>query len=238
MRLQTSSVASLLVPRVSSTPLILVDRSKQSEGLLRTQQAKDYLVSQVVEQALLENVPLSEVERKMLYFTETEETGADMLELNDQFEREYDTPTYEKKISGLLHNAFQRVSRENPDGELRWKEAVAELSNGDHYILVMVDQAKRSIRPPGDQLKLLISGIAVAGALVGVSFLTAKHNVDLDKYLRPIEWLRLIVWGTAAGIAIVYTALRLLLDRQRMDNLYVKIVEAVFAPASRKNNRA
>lgn len=211
------------------------DRSKSSEGHLRAQQAKDYLISQVVEEALLENVPLSEVERRMLYFSETEETPADMLDLNDRFDGEYDTPTYEKKISGLLHNAFQRVTRENPQGEHRWKEAISELRKGDHYILVMVDQAKRSTRPPGDQLKLLIAGIAVAGALVGMSFLADTYHVDLDKYLRPSQWIPLIVWGTALGVVIVYTALRFLLGRQRMDRLFVKIVGAV---SSRKNNRA
>lgn len=85
-----------------------MDRLKSSERHLRVQQAKEFLISQVVEEARKEDVPLSEVERKMLFFTETQETLPDMSDVNDQFEREYDSSTYEKKIASLLRNAFER----------------------------------------------------------------------------------------------------------------------------------
>jgi hypothetical protein len=74
----------------------MVDRLKSSERHLRAQQAKEFLISQVVEEARKEDVPLSEVERKMLFFTETQETLPDMSDVNDQFEREYDSSAYEK----------------------------------------------------------------------------------------------------------------------------------------------
>ena len=65
--------------------------SEQTETRQCAQEAKEYLIAQIVEEAQRENVELSELERKMLYFTESQETLPDILEVNDQFEQEYDT---------------------------------------------------------------------------------------------------------------------------------------------------
>ena len=53
-------------------------------------EAKEYLISGIVAEAQRENVPLSEVERKMLYFSETGWTLPDIMDVNDAFDREYD----------------------------------------------------------------------------------------------------------------------------------------------------
>jgi hypothetical protein len=62
-------------------------------------EAKEFLVSNIVAEAQRENVPLSDVEQKMLYFSETGWTLPNIMEVNDEFERDYDTPTYEKKLA-------------------------------------------------------------------------------------------------------------------------------------------
>ena len=118
----------------------MMDSAKSTEKRLRAQQAKEFLISQIVEEARRENVSLSEVERKMLYFTETEKTLPNIYEINDQFEREYDASEYEKKIAGLLRIAYRRICHDSPDGKMRWRRAVAHLK-GDHYLRVMVNQA-------------------------------------------------------------------------------------------------
>jgi len=92
----------------------MANSSKSSERRLRAEQAKEFLISQIVEESVRERVPLSEIERKMLYFTESEETLPDIYEVNDQFEREYDSSEYEKKIANLLRNAYRRSCRESP----------------------------------------------------------------------------------------------------------------------------
>jgi len=125
----------------------MVNAAKATERRVRAQRAKEFLISQVVEEAERENVPLSEVERKMLYFTETEETLPDIYEVNAQFDAEYDGAKYEKKIAGLLRNAFRREGKESVEGERQWKHAVSDLRKEDHYILVMVEQ---SLQPPSD----------------------------------------------------------------------------------------
>ena len=212
----------------------MAGRLKSSERRLRAQQAKEILISQVVEQAQMDNVPLSDVERKMLYFTETEETPPDMPDVNDEFEREYDSVTYEKKIAGLLRNAFKRSRRESPDSEYRWKQSIAALRNEDHYLLVMVDQAALSARPPGDRIKLWSTGFAIVGLIAGASLVAARYDVDLDKYFPSRSTLSFVIWGIVAVLAIVFGALWLLLGKQRMDKLFVIVVERVFASTSRE----
>ena len=39
---------------------------------MNTKQAKDFLVEQATKQAALENLPLSDIEKKMMYFTESD----------------------------------------------------------------------------------------------------------------------------------------------------------------------
>jgi hypothetical protein len=45
-------------------------------------EAKEFLVSEIVAEAQRKNVPLSEIERKMLYFSETGWTLPDIMEVN------------------------------------------------------------------------------------------------------------------------------------------------------------
>jgi hypothetical protein len=101
--------------------------------------AKEFLISRIVAEAKRENVPLSEIERKMLYFSETGWTLPDIVEVNDKFDSEYDQDEYEKKISRLAHNETKRIRKDNPDDFADWISAVRKLKTEDHYISVMVD---------------------------------------------------------------------------------------------------
>src|ERR1700693_4929902 len=86
--------------------------------------AKEFLVSRIVEEAQREGVPLSEVERKMLYFSETAWTLPDMMEISEAFEREYDQEKYEEKIAKLVRHARARTRKENPQELEDWKDAI------------------------------------------------------------------------------------------------------------------
>src|SRR5690349_16681859 len=101
-------------------------------------EAKQFLVSKIIEQAQREGVPVSEVERKMLYFTETAWTLPDMMEVNDAFDREYDSGQYEKKISQLARHLRSRLNRENRQELGDCRDAIATLSKEDHCLLVML----------------------------------------------------------------------------------------------------
>jgi hypothetical protein len=141
---------------------------------MRDLEAKDFLVQQTAEQAALENVPLSDLEKRMMYFTETGECSEDPLALNSAFEAAYNTDEYEAKIPKLMHHAYQRIRKENPETAGRWKEAIKQLSKGDHYLLVLeggnYSKERPQERPPYDSLKLLGAAILVASAMAMFAF--------------------------------------------------------------------
>src|ERR1700730_16782740 len=86
----------------------------------QSRDAKEFLIARIVREVEIEGVPLSEVERKMLYFSETHWTLPDIWDVNDAFGREYNSDEYESKIARLIQNARARSRKE------------------DHYLLVMI----------------------------------------------------------------------------------------------------
>ena len=103
--------------------------------------AKQFLISKIIEEAKLEQINLSEIEKKMLSFTEVHPSLPDTYEVNAEFERNYDSDEYEAKIATLLKNARERGRQSSPGQEQDWKDALDALKHEDHYILVMVGQA-------------------------------------------------------------------------------------------------
>jgi hypothetical protein len=103
--------------------------------------AKQFLVSRVIAEAKLEGVPLSDVETKMLHFTEVHPSLPDIYDVYAEFERDYDGDQYEKKVVGLLKNARDSDQKQFSDAEQQWKDALNALRAEDHYILVMTGQA-------------------------------------------------------------------------------------------------
>jgi hypothetical protein len=102
--------------------------------------AKQFLISKVVEQAESDHVQLSEVEKKMLHFTEVHPTLPGIYEVNAEFDRDYNSNEYEAKIAKLLKRAHDHDAQ-SPDREEQWKDALDARKKEDHYILVMVSQA-------------------------------------------------------------------------------------------------
>jgi hypothetical protein len=112
-------------------------------------EAKDFLVRQTAEQAEREGVSLSELEKRMMYFTESEDAVEDPIALNEEFEAQYDTAEYESKIAGLLGRAYNHLKEEGSGAVQTWEEAIRELKKGDHYILVMWAERRVAARPWG-----------------------------------------------------------------------------------------
>jgi hypothetical protein len=103
--------------------------------------AKQFLISRVVQQAESERAPLSEVERKMLYFTEVHPSLPDIYEVNAEFEKSYDADEYENKVTGLLKRASDYDQKQSDIQGLQWRDAIDALKHEDHYILVMIYRA-------------------------------------------------------------------------------------------------
>ncbi len=58
---------------------------------MHVNEAKEFLVRQTLEQARLEGVPFSDLEKRMMYFTEGKNAVEDPIALNEEFEAQYET---------------------------------------------------------------------------------------------------------------------------------------------------
>jgi hypothetical protein len=150
--------------------------------------AKDFLVQRTVEQAALDHVPLSDVEKRMMYFTETSEMREDPLGLNDAFEAEYDDAEYEAKIGKLMRRTHARLKEENPSLAPTWDEAVQELRKGDHYLLVLLgDTSGRFLSPRLSSWGLWkLLGVTLIVLVMGmILFVAILHHADSVPSKRP-----------------------------------------------------
>jgi|SRR5271165_700681 len=135
---------------------------------MTSKQAIDILVEQTAQQAALDGVLLSDIEKRMMYFTEGPDAIEDPLQLNGEFEEVYDTEEYEKKLSRLLNRARKRLRKENPVAARQWQEAVAKLKQGDYYILVLLD---RGTDPFKGQFASAVVVIVVVAILLLIRYL-------------------------------------------------------------------
>ena len=109
------------------------------------EEAYEFFVSRIIEQAKKEEIILSSIEQDMLRFSVQDE-HAD-LEMQEAFNQQYDMAEYEGKVARLIKDVFDKELREAPSD--REKEAVREhyrsayktLRQQDSYLVVMVDRA-------------------------------------------------------------------------------------------------
>jgi hypothetical protein len=98
-------------------------------------------VDKVVVQAHAEGEPLTELERQMLLWSESDPDIEIDPALPQRLAAHISEDAYERRIVGLLARSFSADIRANSHAEDEWKEASRVLHQGDHYILVMLDAA-------------------------------------------------------------------------------------------------
>ena len=144
-------------------------------------QAKEYLVERIIAEAQREKVPLSEIERKTLYFTESGWTLPNIREINAEVERDYDNEDDEQKIAALVREIDKQNETAGGDEQSKWDDAIVKLAEGDHYLLVLIGLGRSSparrfsewlpasnfystgrARPPGDFLRLIVVALVLA----------------------------------------------------------------------------
>ena len=176
-------------------------------------EAKEFLISQIVEEAQRENIPLSEVERKMLYFTESGWTLPDIMKVNEDFDREYDQDEYEHKIAKLVTKADKRIRKGVRDDYDKWWAAIRFLEREDHYILVMIRLA--GLRPRGDQLRLLATGLGIVTVILITIFLSLKYDIHMPSRGD----LGIVVWVFIACLFVSYMLLKFIIGAKKADDL-------------------
>ena len=167
-----------------------------------TKQAKDFLVEQAAEQAAIEGVPLADLEKRMMYFTESDPASCpDPIALNDEFEAQFETPAYETKMFKLLEHARERLRKDDPERARHWDEAVGELEKDDHYILILLGLSGTPAaleRPKYDFLKLMLTAVLVAMGFVLASFMAAKFNLESRYVSGVLVALFILVWTVSS----------------------------------------
>jgi hypothetical protein len=137
----------------------------------------------------------------MMYFTESDASSCDNpVELNDEFEAQYDTAEYETKISRLLHHTYNRLKVEDPERRRNWDQAIRTLRKGDHYVLVLWDTIPASEHPRRDFFKLLGVGMLVAVGIAIATFWAAKYNMDSKVFARYLLIVIVGLYLLATGV--------------------------------------
>jgi hypothetical protein len=188
-------------------------------------EAKEFLISRIVDEAQRENVLLSDVERKMLYFTESGWTLPDITAVCEEFDREYDQNKYEKKIARFIRRADKHARKGSRDEYEAWWAAIRFLKREDHYISVMIGIA--GLRPAGDQLRLFGTAFAIVICFLLVIFLSVSYHVDLSKYVPSQDSLAFYIWAAVVCVVIAYSAIRFIIGRTRTADLTSKVLEAI-----------
>jgi hypothetical protein len=149
----------------------------QAEG-----DAKGFFVDAIVSQAEREGTRLSDNERWMLRFSESDPEFVVDPSRMSEFEAEISDSDYESKIAGLIGRAYEHDVATNSGAAAFYRDARDSLTHGDHYLLIMIDRAlKAQLRP------------ALAGRV-------AKSGMFL--ILVPVTALAVLIAAGLAGIVL------------------------------------
>jgi hypothetical protein len=134
----------------------------------RIRDAKIFLACRIADEAEREGLPLTEIERKMLYDAEDGWTLDDIHQVRALFAEECDRGHYEKRMIRLIRRlrARLRAAREGDEYE-GWKKAVRELRGEDHYLSQLIARAG----PQGEVVRLIVTAIVVIGVMLIAIFL-------------------------------------------------------------------
>jgi hypothetical protein len=102
--------------------------------------AKRFFVDQVLAQASVEGIRLSEAERHMLSWSESDPDFTPDARQAEAQQAEIPEDQYELKIAGLIQRGYARSVASDRPLKQRYRSAYAKLSEGDHYILVMIER--------------------------------------------------------------------------------------------------
>jgi hypothetical protein len=103
--------------------------------------AKAFFIEKIIRQAERENVILSDAQRYMLAWSETDPSFVQNMELNAKFESETSSEIFENEIRGLIKRAYTKDIESDKQIKATYKTAYKVLKKGDHYLLVMINSS-------------------------------------------------------------------------------------------------
>ena len=184
-------------------------------------EAKEFLISRIADQAQRDGVPLSEIERKELYFSESGWTLPDIINVNEAFERDYDQDSYEKKIKKLVREARYRARKEAPQDVKSWSDAIRILRKEDHYLSVMLGHPTAPRHPFVDLIRAVGTGLALSAIFAFVSlFLESQFEI-----MKTREGRAFVGWCIAAGFVSINLILWLIFGREKRSALLDRVLD-------------
>jgi hypothetical protein len=104
-----------------------------------SKQAREFLVSRIVEESHRQHDALSDAQVKMLYFVDASPMSPDLSQVADRFADTATAQGYEAKIRRLSKQAYRYDRRNFPQDIPRWKEAIAILKWHDPDLTSMIE---------------------------------------------------------------------------------------------------
>jgi hypothetical protein len=199
-------------------------------------EALDFIASRIADEAQRDGVSFSQVERKMLYFSETAWTLPDIWDVNDEFDRDYDQDVYEKKISHLIKEAVSRARKQQREEFEAWTAAIRRLSKEDRYLLVMVKQAGLgpTLLPPGGLWKRWITGGAIVALFGSLIWLISKFFPDSGVTpAAPRGYLGSAFWAAMVCVLVVLGITRFLVGARKFGDMSTRALEWIFGASKR-----
>src|SRR5882762_5952879 len=114
--------------------------------------AKQFIIARLIAEAEVEQVNLSEVEKKMLQFTEAERATQDMAEAVAEFERSCDCDEYQSKVISLLKvralATWCNHTNENTRGAIPYRQSSKKITRFWSSSIVRFPNSARQYCPP------------------------------------------------------------------------------------------
>jgi hypothetical protein len=136
----------------------------------KIREAKVFLASRIADEADREGIPLTEIERKMLYYSEAGWTLPDMAQVKAAFDRDYDRALFQSRMTHLIRRARSRLIGGDKAEYEKWQWAIQQLRGQDHYVLALVAAAQ----PTGEITRLVITALVIIGVILVALFLLGR----------------------------------------------------------------
>ena len=133
-------------------------------------EAKQFLANKIIAEADRQGSPLSDIDKRMLLFSEQEPET--LQGLSEDALTNIDLE-YENRITNLLRAAYAREKSIPEEGQ-RYKDAYSKLQEGDHYISVLAKPVLGATKSR-DRLIYVAIGLGIVGAVTAFAFWSNSH---------------------------------------------------------------
>ena len=131
-------------------------------------EAREFLISKIIDEANLAGVTLSDAEFRLLRLSTDMPDSAIGIPVDVLKDT---SGLHEKKMSRLLQAAYHR-ERQTPGEQKKYREALSTLTDSKHYILIVATAALPQKKRLGSYAVYVLIILAMAAMIVALEFWT------------------------------------------------------------------